>query len=284
MRLNEGSGNVDPSGNFSIEVLRSALITQYNLSLPNIRQEKVMDGKDVTDVEGFICNREAHWFAIRKINGRFWNLNSTLEKPTLISHFGLATEIQGLQNQGYSVFCISDGLPAECYTKAGRSRGLPQYWWKESDLVAGKSNAITGATDPWKTVGSGMRLDGRAGATIAMERMTEEQMMQMAMMASFVPEATPEPPGKLIDVPPEPAPDAAGVATVQFRMQNGNRVLRRFLNSESVAVVFAFVAQSCPGQMLELKYGFPPKDLAVFKDKTIGEANLNGENIQARQC
>jgi hypothetical protein len=207
-----------------------------------------------------------------------------LVKPVLITHFGLATEIQGLQNQGYSVFCISDGLPAECTTKAGRSRGQPQYWWKESDLVAGKSNAITGATDPWKAVGNGMRLDGRAGIMIATEEMTEEQMIQMAMMASLVPEATPEPAGKLIDVPPEPAPDATGVAKIQFRMHNGNRVVRRFLNCESIAVVFAFVAaHSSPGQTFELKYGFPPKDLAIFKDKTIGEANLNGESIQARQ-
>ena len=34
-----------------------------------------------TEVEGFICNRAAHWFAIRKINGLYWNLDSMKEKP-----------------------------------------------------------------------------------------------------------------------------------------------------------------------------------------------------------
>ena len=33
----------DESGNFSIEVLRSALMNRYNLQLPNIRQQGVGD-------------------------------------------------------------------------------------------------------------------------------------------------------------------------------------------------------------------------------------------------
>ena len=40
-RVAEGSGNVDPSGNFSIEVLRSALLNGFNLTLANTLQEKV---------------------------------------------------------------------------------------------------------------------------------------------------------------------------------------------------------------------------------------------------
>jgi len=286
MRVSEGSGNVDPSGNFSIEVLRSALLTHYNISLPNIRQEKVMDGKDVTEIEGFICNRQAHWFAIRKINGRFWNLNSTFEKPILISHFRLATEIQDLQNNGYSVFCIAETCPAACTSKSGRSRGLPQYWWKESDLVSGKSNAITEATDTWNTVGSGLRLDGKANHSDygdSLEGLTDEKMMQMALYASLVPNATSGPPKtRKIEIIPEPAADAAEVATIQFRMLDGTRVLRRFLNSECVAVLYAFVEENSTGQRFELRYSFPPKNLAAFVDKTIGETKLNGENIQAR--
>ena len=42
-RIAEGSGNVDPSGNFSIEVLRSALINGFNLTLANTLQEKVRE-------------------------------------------------------------------------------------------------------------------------------------------------------------------------------------------------------------------------------------------------
>jgi ataxin-3 len=301
-RLAEGSGNVDASGNFSIEVLRSALLNQYGLSLPNIRQQGIGDQIEVTEIEGFICNREAHWFAIRKINGRFWNLNSTKERPELISHFHLAAEIEGLQNSGYSVFCVVKDLPAYCTTSAGRERGLPQYWWKESDLVEGKTQAITGATDPWKDVGSGMRLDGRAASSIHTSSgglssgstngggygMTEDEQLQMALAASLENYAEAPPAAlKSFQVKPEPAVSDPGAVRIQFRFPNNSgRVVRRFLDTEPVGSVYAFVQQSAPPppgkSTLELKFGFPPTDLLPHQDATIGETKLSGESIQGR--
>jgi len=53
-RIAEGSGNVDESGNFSIEVLRSALLTRFNLDLPNIKQEGVGDKIDIAELDGFV--------------------------------------------------------------------------------------------------------------------------------------------------------------------------------------------------------------------------------------
>jgi ataxin-3 len=277
---------VDPSGNFSIEVLRSALKTRYSLDLPNIRQEGVGDSIEVTEIEGFICNKSEHWFAIRKINGRFWNLNSTQDRPVLISHFRLAAEIQGLQNSGYSVFCVPTGLPPACSSKAQRERGLPQYWWLEADLVKGKGDAaVTAATDPWRDVGDGMRLDGKSRAAFndgEMFELTEEEMMQMALAASLEQQTTKE---DIVQLTPEPEVDTQGVARIQFRLPNGSRKVRRFLLTDSVKMVYSFVeAESNDGQgrRLELRYGFPPKDLKALKDKLIGEANLAGESIQGR--
>lgn len=123
-RVAEGSGNVDESGNFSIEVLRSALMTRYNLELPNLLQSTIKS-QEITSHEGFICNRSSHWFAIRNINGRFWNLNSTNERPELISHFRLAAEMEGLMNEGWSVFCVAGGsLPGACSDEAMMDRGM----------------------------------------------------------------------------------------------------------------------------------------------------------------
>jgi len=298
-RLNEGSGNVDPQGNFSIEVLRSALMTQYGLSLPNIRQEGALEDTDIASVEGFICHKDAHWFAIRLIHGRYWNLNSTLERPKLISHFALATEMESLQNQGYSVFCVVKGLPAPCTSAAGTSRGLPQYWWKEEDLLQGKTDATTAATDPWRSVGSGMRLDGKSttasspgGAAVHgnMGDLTEEEMLQMALMASLNQSAAPPcniengHGGKMVPVPPEPEAGTKGAVRIQFRLPDGTRKVRRFLSTDSVEVVYSFVEESCPsnGKRLELRYGFPPKDLAPQRSNTIDDAKLSGESIQGR--
>jgi ataxin-3 len=299
-RLAEGSGNVDAQGNFSIEVLRAALLNRYGLALPNLLQEGVADSMDVTEMEGFICNRSAHWFAIRKINGRYWNLNSTLERPQLISHFRLAAEIEGLQNEGYSVFCVPKGLPEPCTSMAQRSRGLPQYWWKESDLVKDVTNAKTMATDPWRNVGSGMRLDGNstkketaAPATNGDDHymadlggLTEEELMQYALEASLQ-QDDPKPSANgasKVGVPAEPSADASGAIKIQFRLPDGQRVVRRFLESDSVAIVYAYVEEGCQGngRQLELRYGFPPKDLQERRNSTIAEAKLAGESITGR--
>ena len=310
--FHQGSGNVDPSGNFSIQVLRAALTNVYGLSLPNIRQQGALGSHDVTDVNGFICNKDSHWFAIRKINGRYWNLNSMQERPEIISHFRLAAEIQSLQDSGYSVFMVppQEELPPECRASAMRERGLPQYWWREEDLVKGKSDAITGATDPWRNVGSGMRLDGKSSASGAstgsssnvssgnavdvvanMAGMTEEEMLQMAMQASLETAAggvggndnDAIAIGDDVPVPPEPEASDKDAVRVQFRLPDGNRVVRRFRKTDTVGGVYSFVKEKSAGSgTLELRAGFPPVDLSTKKGETIDTAKLSGESVQCR--
>lgn len=283
-RVAEGSANVDPSGNFSIEVLRAALFNRYQLELPNVNAEGVSDNGDVTKFEGFICNKDAHWFAIRKINGRYWNLNSMKEQPETISHFKLATEIAGFQNSGYTVFCVPLGLPPACKTESQRGRGLPEYWWKEDDLVKGKGkDATTAAT--WSNVGSGMRLDGRSTTSNQnlTDGLTEDEMLEMALKASLESISAPKPEATvtLTDEPPQGTPDTA---RIQFRLQNGTRI-RRFLKSDLVSMVYAYVeseSTDAQGRLVELRAGYPPEDLQKMKQKTIGEANLSGKSIQCR--
>ena len=296
-RVAEGSGNVDESGNFSIEVLRSALKTRYNLDLPNIKQKGVGDKVEVTNIDGFICNRAAHWFAIRKINDRFYNLNSTLERPEIISHFKLAAEIQALQDAGYSVFCVLDSLPPPCSSTAMMDLGLPQYWWKEEDLSSGKSNAMTRADDPWKDVGSGRRLDGKrsggggGGGEMGgnndnkpVSQMTEEEMLQMAMAASLEQQSAPTQNGGThsYELTDEPADGAPGAVKIQFRLPDGTRAVRRFYDSDPVGVIYAFVAGKCSKQSIELRAGFPPKDISSQKEATIAESKLANEMIHGR--
>jgi Ataxin-3 len=269
-------------------VLRAALKNKYGLDLPNIRMEG-MRNLEVTEIEGFICNREAHWFAIRKINGRFWNLNSMQERPVIISHFKLAQEIQNLQNSGYSVFCVPAGLPPPCSSKSQRERGLPQYWWKEEDLVQGKgSSAITAATDPWRDVGTGMRLDG--GHTTSspgrIGDLTEEEQIQLALAASMEPTvaAAANDDSIIIDLTPEP-PAGKDACRIQFRLPDGSKKVRRFLLNDSVKMLYSFVDQESSGSQgrrLQLMAGFPPKNLEGSKDKTIGEASLAGETVSSK--
>lgn len=287
-RVAEGSSNVDAQGNFSIEVLRAALRSRYGLDLPNVKAKRVCESSlDVTEMAGFICNKSEHWFAIRMINGRFWNLNSMEERPKIISHFKLATEITGYQNSGYTVFCVRDGLPPACSTASQQKQGLPKYWWKEKDLVIGKGkDAATAATDLWNNVGSGMRLDGRSTDINEniIDGLTEDEMMQMALTASLEPTvmSTPE---ETVVLTMEPIKGTPDIANIQFRLPNGSRSVRRFLKTEVVAMLYLYVESESNdgrGKRLELRAGFPPKDLKPMQKKTIGEANLSGEAVQCR--
>eukprot|EP00986_Skeletonema_menzelii_P000018 scaffold5_cov144-Skeletonema_menzelii.AAC.4 len=274
-RLAEGSGNVDESGNFSIEVLRSALLSRYNIELPNIRQQG-LSKVEVTTMDGFICNRSSHWFAIRKINDRYWNLNSTLERPEVISHFRLAAEVEALQTSGYSVFCVVDSLPPPCTNEAMMDQGL------EDDLIKGKTNAMTRADDPWKDVGSGRRLDGgtKSGGvgqqSKQISEMTEEEQLQMAMEASL--EQATQNDSVSYPLTEEPAD---GVK-IQFRLPDGSRAVRKFLESDFVGTIYSYVSSKSDDRNVELRAGFPPKDISSKKDETIAEAKLAGEMIHGR--
>ena len=306
---------MDPQGNFSIQVLRSALQNRYNIELPNIRQEG-FSKVEPTLMDGFICNKQAHWFAIRKINGRYWNLNSMQERPAEISHFNVATEIDRLINDGYSVFCVSPEhpLPAACLSvqvmerrreKSQARRG--GNWWREEDLLRGRgmtnggTNNGSAGGDPWKNVGSGMRLDGKpssggggfmsnnggGGGEDWTQALTEEEQMQMAMAASLETPAappTPEPTVATLPTVPvseEPAAGTTGAVRIQFRLPS-KRLVRRFMETDSVAVVLSFCREQEAGKNMDILYGFPPKDLKPLADKTVAEAKLAGESIQGR--
>ena len=243
-----------------------------------------------TEIEGFICNRAAHWFAIRKINDRYYNLNSTLDRPEIISHFKLAAEMEALQAAGYSVFCVLEPLPPPCSSEAQMDMGLPQYWWKEEDLLSGKTNAMTRANDPWKDVGSGRRLDGGSssagiggGGNNDLSGLSEEEMLAMAMSASLEQHAAPTTKSeRSYELTDEPADGTPGTCKIQFRLPDGTRQVRRFLETDLVGVIYAFVSSKCSKQSVELRSGFPPKDISEKKESTIQQANLAGEMIQGR--
>lgn len=269
-RVQEGSGNVDSAGNFSIQVLRAALERVYNLSLPSIGQDDLDKSRDITSYPGFICNRSDHWFAIRKIGPQFWNLNSLLEQPTPISHFRLAAELEALKAGGYSVFVITQSLP-----DADRTTGASEYWWRRADLERGKASSGMVSSSDWNRVGTGRRLDGKSSTDPTTgpnyDNMTEEEMLHHALQASILP-----------DVPDEPHADAEGVVRIQFRLGDQGRQVRRFLKDQPVLAIYAYCEREMGGGAVELRFGFPPQDLSSYKQKTIGEAKLHGESIQAR--
>uniref|UniRef100_UPI00398F5718 ataxin-3 isoform X5 n=1 Tax=Pristiophorus japonicus TaxID=55135 RepID=UPI00398F5718 len=61
----------------------------------------------------FICNYKEHWFTVRKLGDQWFNLNSLLTGPELISDTYLALFLAQLQQEGYSIFVVRGELP-EC--------------------------------------------------------------------------------------------------------------------------------------------------------------------------
>lgn len=278
-RLFEGSNNVDAQGNFSIEVLKLALQRRYGLRLPHLSAQDLLSGMDIADMQGFLCHKSDHWFAIRRIGGRYWNLNSMLEIPVVISHFALATEMEKWKNEGYTIFCVPSGLPS-----AGVKLGSDAAWHCMADLLKGKATSDSSRKNTWENVGSGMRLDEQSTSTRWIESLTEEEQLQLALEDSLKP-ATIRPAifdTQSIAVPEEPSDGTPGTARIQFRLPDGKRVVRRFHGTDSVACIYAFVEQECGGLAVELKSGFPPKDLTSLINSSVADAKLAGESIQGR--
>ena len=100
------SANVDASGNFSVQVLRAALLQSHNIELVSWTGEAGRQTVDPLQEDGFIVNRREHWFAIRKINGKWFNLNSTQELPEFISDFYVAASMAQLRDDGFTGGCI----------------------------------------------------------------------------------------------------------------------------------------------------------------------------------
>ncbi|XP_020389238.1 ataxin-3 [Rhincodon typus] len=111
--LQQPSGNMDDSGFFSIQVISTALsvwgleITLFNS--PEYQRLRI----DPVIERAFICNYKEHWFTVRKLGKQWFNLNSLLTGPELISDTYLALFLAQLQQEGYSIFVVRGELP-EC--------------------------------------------------------------------------------------------------------------------------------------------------------------------------
>jgi Ataxin-3 len=216
--LISSSHHVDETGNFSIEVLKAALMELYHLPLVHLGSElgkTYLQTRDITTIAGFVCHKSDHWFALRLIQSRYWNLNSTLLHPVVVPHFTLATEMEVWSTQGYTIFCVLDHQLPECQgpiqpqqllsSSSSSANSFPGVgngtWYKISDLLQGKATPIREEEDPWKKLqGAGVRLDGQRPSSLlkppvqnnthsSVEGFTEEEMIQLAIEASIM-EAT----------------------------------------------------------------------------------------------
>ncbi|XP_018017602.2 ataxin-3-like isoform X1 [Hyalella azteca] len=110
----EGSNNMDDSGMFSIQVVSVALevwgltLTPFTSTVaPTARLAR----EDPTSGCAYICNMKEHWFTIRKIGNQWFNLNSLLAFPELLSNTYVSLFLAQLQKQGYCIYIVEGSLP-----------------------------------------------------------------------------------------------------------------------------------------------------------------------------
>lgn len=113
--IKQPSGNMDDSGYFSVQVISSALeVWGLELVPYSSTDERVKHVfSDPCGMQAFICNYRDHWFTIRKLGAQWFNLNSLLKRPQLISDTYLSLFLAQLKNDGYSIFVVFGALP-EC--------------------------------------------------------------------------------------------------------------------------------------------------------------------------
>lgn len=151
------SSNVDDSGNFSIQVLRMALNRHSGIDLVPLFGGS-SGSTDPLAAEGFVVNRAEHWFTLRKVRDKWWNLNSTAERPELISQFYLTAFLTQLKADGYSVFTASGAkLPTGNPNDAlFDHRGSGSWYTEEQLLKLSGSSLPPSKPDPFQ--GKGRKL------------------------------------------------------------------------------------------------------------------------------
>jgi len=82
----QDSFNVSEDGNFSVQVLEEAL-KKKNIKMNLISTKKGMSSlyKLFSEETAIICNSGMHWFALRRINKTWFDLNSTNNFPEIMN-------------------------------------------------------------------------------------------------------------------------------------------------------------------------------------------------------
>ncbi|KAM4540631.1 ataxin-3 [Fundulus diaphanus] len=138
--LQQPSVNMDDSGFFSIQVISNALrVWGLELILFNSPEYRRLMINPINE-KAFICNYKEHWFTIRKLGQQWFNLNSLLTGPELISDTYLALFLAQLQQEGYSIFVIRGNLP-EC--EAEQILGIMRVHQHQRPRLIGEDEAQT---------------------------------------------------------------------------------------------------------------------------------------------
>ena len=117
--LEQPSTNMDDSGFFSVQVISKAL-SVWGLELLPLNSSNPAAVRAKTSpisASAYICNFREHWFTIRRLGSQWFNLNSLLEGPELVSNTYLGEFLAQLQHEGYDIFLVTGEVSLHIYNK-----------------------------------------------------------------------------------------------------------------------------------------------------------------------
>lgn len=118
------SSNIDANGNYSVAVLKTAL-ERAGMKMQHIDSEEAQSifqsGGGPLSQEGYVLNLDNHWFCVRKLNNKWYNLDSLKPCPILISNEHLEDFFEKQKGVGYSVFLVTGKYPRPAYLQDAKS-------------------------------------------------------------------------------------------------------------------------------------------------------------------
>lgn len=109
-KLYHKNANVDDDGNFNIQVLSEALKI-HGCEIRHLKHNEILSiaqSNNYEHIDAFIFNSSTHWFTVRKIDGIWFNLNSTNHGPEIINDFQISSFIKENENIGYTNFIVTN--------------------------------------------------------------------------------------------------------------------------------------------------------------------------------
>ena len=287
MTFAPGEGNYRGDGFYNVTVLQKGLQSRGFQMDGVVSSDWKKDAEKHMHEDGFIFNKEEHWFCYRRIHEEWFMINSTQFRPVHFHGRELGSAVNFAVSDGYGVYSVRGTFPPV---------PLENNQSKLEEAVKG-----SGGTGPVviKFGGGGHTLGGGGGGGRVAARPADEYREVPCDMcagqgviegigkcpacngAKSTRVKVERPDGKMSEVSETMSElvvdDSKAKTKVQLQFPDGSKKAVEFNVDHTVRDLRAFCAKTV-GQAVRVKGGFPPKDL-TDDAQTLEAAGLKGAKV-----
>ena len=254
--------NADATGYFSIGVLEMSLNSLGKCELYRVTRQAA--ATIATETEAFVFNHKDHWFAVRKLLGQWWNLDSLKTCPRPVGDLEISAFVRSAIEGGTGgVFAVRGKLPW-INQEGKRLGGHQRYWGVESiksalaeEEKSGKPSTTTAASQKtdFSKLSGGVSLSSKPIG----DQFNGDDHLKQAIMMSIKER-------QYKRLPPEPDSNVApgDIVGVMLRTPNG-RVTRKFNKSDKMIDLMNWAHAESGGLEYSVIRMGPPRTRIVEK-------------------